>query len=282
MQQPIITQSVSSSNYLQKRATFAAAITLITASALLLGHDFQQNAQKAYAIQNDLSHYQLYIQQSHPGSDRLMRALPLLEALRQTAENKTGSLSIFSNLLSFYSKKSQQTANLVYQQALHTIVIPEVKTFFEKYLQTANEKNPEYVYRALKAYLMLNDLKSLQPLFIANTLNQMLPKAMSQEAVSELAEHIQTALNSPTELNNELIQQVRKQLANISPVDTAMLILKNTDDNNADSAISLGTNLGVPLFLLAIKLLIVSPTCLLRINSSLLSIMKFLLLQWKH
>ncbi len=233
---------------LQQRLTYAAALSVVVIAALLLGRDFQHSVQKAYAMQNELSHFQLYMQQSTNDTGRLVKALPLLDSLQQAASAAKQKNSILS-ALAFYSHQSQRTANVVYNQALQTIVLPEVKKNLEKYLQTANSKNPEYVYTALKAYLMLADEQNRQASFITNTLNLIISQPMNKNALSQLTQHIDAAFhdNSLTiDLKSDLIAEVRKQLVNLPSDDLSMLILKNYDNNNADSAVELGTNTGHP------------------------------------
>ncbi len=233
----------------QRRAVYATSIGIIVTAALLLGHDFQQSIQKAYSIQNDLARYQINIQQINRSSDRLVEALPLLDALQQAANNSHHQLSRLENILAFYSNRSQQTATSVYHQALQTIVVPEIKNDLEKYLQTANSKNPVLVYTALKAYLMLANSENRQASFIANTLNKTASTAMNKQALTQLTSHINAAFIGNTntiDLDQNLISDVRKQLVNLPSTELGLLILKNIDANNADSTIGLGTNLGNP------------------------------------
>ncbi len=230
----------------RRRAVYATSIGIIVTAAMVFGHDFQQSIQKAYSIQNDLARYQLYIQQSK-NDDRLVKALPLLDALQHAAHHAVRQTSSFENILTFYSNRSQQTATAVYQQALQTIVIPEIKNELEKYLQTSANKNPVAVYTALKAYVMLADGDNRRATFIANTLNKISKTPMNKQALAQFAEHINDAFTNGTvliELDHELVNQVRKQLVNLPSLELGAVILKNNDTN--DSTIGLGTNFGSP------------------------------------
>lgn len=227
----------------QHRAVYAAAISMVVSSAILLGHDFQNSIQKAYSIQSDLARYQLYMQQLPQNDNRLEQALPLLAALGQAA-NAPHSLS----RLHFYSNRSQQTATGVYHQALQTIVIPEIKNNLERYLQTASNKNPVWVYTTLKAYLMLADPAHRDANFIARTFNNILSKRMNNQALAELTTHITSAFQqgASIELDQTLAAQARKQLTSLSSIELALVILKSMDTNNVDSMLSLGINVGNP------------------------------------
>lgn len=232
----------------QRRAMYAASIGIIVTAALLLGHDFQRSVEKTYALQNDLSRFQLTLQHDTSDQSRLLKALPLLDSLQQSAGHSS-HLTHPERLLSFYSNRSEQTASIVYNKALQTIVAPEIKNDLEKYLQTANSKNPVFVYTALKAYLMLADPENFQAGFVANTFNKIASTPMNPEALRQLTHHIDATFGKQATditLDQNLIEQTRKQLVNLPNNELAFLILKNMDNNNADSTISLGTNSNHP------------------------------------
>lgn len=233
----------------RRRALYAASIGIIVTSTLLLVQDFKKSMENAYALQNALTHYQTSIQQNDTNDGRLLKALPLLEALQEAAVSNH-QLSRLQHILSFYSNKSQQTANIVYNKALQTIVIPEVKNDLEKYLREASNKNPVIVYTALKAYLMMQDSEHFKANFIANTINKMDSIPMNSKALTQLTTHIKDAFstknNAYVSLDQNLIADVRKQLMNLPSTELGFVILKNIDTNNADSTLDLGTNLGSP------------------------------------
>jgi type VI secretion system protein ImpL len=228
----------------KRRILYAAsAATIITVSFFLVT-DFKRSVQRTYSIQYDLTHYQQSVQEANEQTERLLKALPLLNSLQHTANHTTRSLS-----LAYYSHKSQQTANEVYQQALRTILLPDIKHFFESYLQTENTQNSENSYAILKAYLMLNDKDHFNSNYIAKSLQQVLPKNVTSNAIEMLVKHIKSALNqskTPILLNQELITNIRKELTNLPPETLGFVILKNMGNNNLDSPISLGTHLNNP------------------------------------
>ncbi|MHB1946878.1 MAG: type VI secretion system membrane subunit TssM [Gammaproteobacteria bacterium] len=224
-----------------------ATMTVITAT-LLLGRDFQQSVLQTYAIQNDLTQYRLSIQEPNHNGDNLLKALPLLNALQMTASRTNNNLSRFASLLSFYSDKSQKTATTVYQQALQTIVLPEIKNSLENNLRN-NSKNPAQLYAVLKAYLMLSDKQTLQMDYVTKILMQLLPSSSNPQTNSDLISHIQAAFDQasqPVEINNDLVAQVRSQLKNLPSLELGLVILKNMGNNNTDSTINLGATLANP------------------------------------
>lgn len=225
----------------QRRSIYASAIVVIAAAGLLLGHDFHQGLNKNYLIQQNLAEYQARVQKSHRQGERLIEALPLLNALREaTTPAKDAFLS------GFYSKKSHQTAELVYQQSLQTIVIPEIKRYFETYLQTANNQLPENIYPILKAYLMLGDQEHYQPEFVTKTLLKFMPKTTNKDAIAALSKHIHNALKEnplSVKLDKALIQNTRVLLKNQPMTTLGFVILKN-NDTYAETAIDLKSVFG--------------------------------------
>ena len=227
----------------QRRAAYGTAISAVLMAVVLLGRDFHKNVQQAYWVKNDVARYQLTVQQAKQQSDRLVQVMPLLNSLRQAANAETAKSS-----LSFYANKSKQTANTAYHQALQSIVLPEIKNYFDNYLQSANNKNPEQVYKILKAYLMLGDAAHFQANDMTEILQQFMPEVTNKETIAALTEHLQAAVLSSSSVtqNNELITKVRKQLLSLSSPALGFVILKNMGGNNIDDAIDLGTVLGNP------------------------------------
>lgn len=233
----------------QRRAVYTASIGTIVAAALLLGHDFSRSVQQAWSLQNDLTRYQIYMQESDQAKNHLAKALPLLAALQQAANSSSHKLSLPENVFSFYSDKSRQTADRVYHQAVQTIVFTEIKNSLENYLKIENNKNPERTYTALKAWLMLGSTQNRDASFIAATLNQIVPAPLTKQALKELTSHIDAAFNShsaPIALDENLVEEVRKELANLPAAELGMVILKNMGENNADSIVNLGIHSGSP------------------------------------
>ncbi|MDR3478899.1 MAG: type VI secretion system membrane subunit TssM [Gammaproteobacteria bacterium] len=214
----------------------ALSIGVMALVGLLLGNDIRDSIKQTYAIRNTLAQYQddVNLQGAH-----LDKALPLVNALQKTAQKS-------SHTLLFYSDKAQQSANAAYQQALRTIVLPEIKNDLENVLQTSG-KNPEQLYAALEAYLMLGDVQHIQPDFIISQLKQIAPTLFTPDNTQQLAAHIHTAFNTawqPIPLDEDLIAKARKHLFNLSPVQLSFVILKSLAANTIDSTVSLGTNLG--------------------------------------
>lgn len=225
----------------KKRLAYGASVSAVLIATLVLGVDFHRSMQEASAVRNDLALYQLNVLQSKDQSDRLAKALPLLNSLQKAANAETDKFS-----LAFYAAKSKRTASAAYHQALLTIVLPEIKHYLESYLQTTNN-NPDQVYKMLKAYLMLGDSAHFQTDSMIEIVQQLMPNT-DKETLNALTGHIQAALQIAPLANqdSELITKTRKQLLALSNSALGFVILKNMGNNNADNAINLGTMLGNP------------------------------------
>ena len=227
----------------KQRTAFAASIGIISLTAFVLGRDFETGVDKAYSIKNNLSEYQLAIQNFHNPDEHLSKTIELLDTLRKSVKHIGFKLD-FAHLLSFYTDKSQNKAGAIYQQALQNILLPELKNYFEDYLTIPVNKNSDSVYAVLKSYLMLNEVNHRQADFFVNTLTMILPITTDKTAKEHLINHVLLALQSPQALglNNVVIQKTREFLTATPSAQLGYIILKNINDNNVLSEIDLGVN----------------------------------------
>lgn len=213
------------------------AASFVGVVALFLGADIAESLKQTYTIRTTLAHYQEDVNRQ---GIQLTKAVPLLDALQKSASKS-------SHTLLFYSDKAQLSANAAYQQALRTIVIPAIKNNLENYIQTSSTKNPELLYAALETYLMLGDAGHMQPEFVTKQLQLLQPALFTADAQQRLLNHLNAALHTnwqPIALDQDIIEQARKHLFNLTPAQLSFVILKNNAANNVDSLVSLGTNQG--------------------------------------
>lgn len=261
-----IVQRFHQRKYLLPRLTYGLGFLLLCIGVFGLGVDFQRGLYQLSTVQRYLAQYQLYVQQNNAQEasvTTLTSALPLLNTL-QAATQLPNRVSRLEKIETPYSSKSRQTAVGIYQRALQTLVLPQIRNEFEKYLETAADKNPEQLYAALKAYLLLRRpdtdsdssgkqaslaqtgwiiqiLGQISPTFGKNTVN----KELTQPA---FLRHLQNALQlkQASQLNNRLIKQARKTLNSLPDKDLAFILVKNRNNNSKDSQLNFGTNIGTP------------------------------------
>jgi len=237
---PVMESKILIKETANRRIAYAVSFSVILIASFYLVHDFSQGAERVHAIQNNLLQYQLTLKNNPEGSHLTKDTLTLLNALYETSSAAEKNLT-----LAFFSNKSYETSKEIYHEALQTIVIPEIKKYFEQYLETRDPKKLDAIYPILKAYLMLGDKEHYDPAFIANTLKPLVPASTQSEDLIALSRHIKAALHESfiaVSLDVPLILRIRKELYHLRKSELAFLLLKNIDDNNRDKSIELGTN----------------------------------------
>ena len=215
---------------------YAVSICAAVLTAGYLADELRQSVKQTYAIRDGLAEYQVDVQQASQQTPHLAKALALMNALQQTAAGNT---------LLPYTDRAQQSAAAAYQQALKTIVLPEIRYDLESYLAATNNKNPETLYVALKAYLMLGPGQHLQPDFVFNTMQQINPELFNKQNSAELNSHIHAALNTawqPMDLDDTLVSRARKRLSNMAPLELSYTIVKSIPAYNLKNTISVEIN----------------------------------------
>lgn len=228
----------------QRYAIYASSMALIGSVAFILGQDFKQGVRKAYSVQQILSEYQLATQRKIGPDTHLIKTIDLLDALQDRATNRRPPLSI-SYLRSFYSHVAQQKTSLAYAHALQTILLPEVKYYFEAFLGLPVNSPQDLVYAVLKSYLMMGDLRYLRPEEVVETLQRILPKTMDHTYRVHIAKHLALALGAMQDglaLNLKVVQQTRKFLIALPSLQLSYILLKNMDNNLGETKINLGTH----------------------------------------
>ncbi len=226
----------------KQRAAIAASVGVIAGVGLLLGKDFKQGVKQTYHIQNNLSNYRLAIQQISNPNERLIKSLAILNLLHEESVKQSEFKLDINHLLSFYSYKSNQRVSLLYNQALNTLLMPEIKNYLAEFLLIPTNKNADSVYGALKAYLMLGDKNHFQASYILHILKDILPKTLNSAEGEQLMLHMELALNNwqPLPLDNNLIEQTRKYFTAMPDFQLGYIVLKNINGNTSDANINLG------------------------------------------
>lgn len=227
-----------------KRVLIAAATSAIVIIGALLGRDFHKGVQRTYLVQNDLASYQLAIQHIHNPDEHLAKTLQLMNTLQAAAEAASFKFDL-AHITSFYSQRSEQKVGELYKEALQNLLVPEIKYYLTEYLKNPVNKNNDYVYAALKSYLMLGDQQHFEASFITATMQEILPKSLSKNEAEALMKHIHSALNknwSPIRIDQQLVQQTRKYFSVMPDQQLGYIILKNIDSNNSENEINLGLN----------------------------------------
>ncbi len=235
----------------KRRLSYAASITAIAGTLVLMGNDFVKSMKQNSSAQVLITQYQLAIRQNQDPVLHLEKTLALLNALQPAASPYHFNMSV-TYLLSFYSNKSQEKQQIAYYQILQTILLPEIKNYFEDYLKLPVNKNTDQIYAVLKSYLMLGDIAHRDAAYIATTMQAILPKSIDQTNAARLMAHVHLAFSAqqakPLLLNETIIQQTRKYLNATPRLQQAYIILRNMNENTTNTEINLGTDTqGMPI-----------------------------------
>ena len=238
--------------YIQKKwVVYATAVMLISSTTTFLVMDFKRGVNRAYAVEHQLTNYQLAVKQIQDPNVELKKTVELLNTLKPAEKISPFHFDI-SQLFSFYSLHAQKKSEAVYLKAVKTIFLPEIKNYIEDYLKLPVNKSANDIYAALASYLMLGNLTHLDPQFFASTINLISKRAVGSENTSALFNHLQLAarlVDRPIQLDEGLVKQTRGFLIARPELQLAYLILSNMHDNNIQSEINFGTqDKNMPLF----------------------------------
>jgi type VI secretion system protein ImpL len=135
-------------------------------------------------------------------------------------------------------------ANAVYQQLLKDGLLPIVAKRLETQLQQPPVDNLEYLYNALKAYLMLHDTEHYDPEYLrqwisADARRYLLPDAETT-TLNQLDAHLaalftnDSVVSSPYQMNDALVAQVRQKLATLTTAQRVYLRLRARLEKSTD------------------------------------------------
>ncbi|MBB6579517.1 type VI secretion system protein ImpL [Comamonas odontotermitis] len=142
----------------------------------------------------------------------------------------------------FQGEKVEAASNLAYQRMLENGLLPFVAKRVEAQLQRPPVDNLEYLYEALKAYLMLQQSAHYSPSFLRQWMSSdfkrfVLPDADPKTAAS-IDRHLNTlfssekVVSSPYPMNDALVSQVRNRLSTLSTAQRAYYRLRSRLQHN--------------------------------------------------
>ncbi len=207
-----------------QRAVFASilAATLVVSAVWL--YSYNSNLNYISEVKTQAQELQLLADELDPDQQDLLTTLPMLDMARNLPGGYADQLESrpWSMTFGLYQgDKLGEAAKFTYHRLLKTTFLPRLMTRLEQQLAD-NGNNPEYLFGALKAYLMLDDGKhfdSNQALaWITKDVEDNLPIKTTNIEIEALNEHLQTTLSSrpvplPRPLNAALVNDARLVLA---------------------------------------------------------------------
>ena len=196
--------------------------------------------------------------QKQPKSDSngMLAILPILNDARHLADSKSFTVDHPSTAYRFglyQGNKIGSAANAAYLRLLDEMLLPAAAKRIEADLRNASPENLEYLYEALKAYLMLYDEKHFDSAALKQWLSisfrHTLPRDTSKETLDELDGHLASLLDgrlisSPFARDDELVANARKNLQQFSQAQRTYSRLKRVLNGNELSEFTLATAAG--------------------------------------
>ncbi len=225
----------------KKYAVYAVSVCAIATASILLGQDFRLGLQQTHQVQNVLVDYRNKLQQFNNPNESMKKTLTLLNTLQKSIKIEQAKNPL-TRIWTYYSDKSQKNAQAVYQHALQTFLMPEIKNYFAEFLKNPVNKDADSVYAVLKAYLMLGDISRFETDYVRKTLVGILPPTFMETPT--LLQHYDIAATNlqPVTLDKPLIDGTRKYLFSLRGVQLGYLILKTLDSNTQQSDVLPGDN----------------------------------------
>jgi type VI secretion system protein ImpL len=202
----------------------AAAVALLGMTGLWF-NSWLGNRDMIAAAQQGLDRYETQLatlRQSTAPAAELTPAMPPLATLRNLSggyalRNTATPVSLTFGL--WQGKRLSAEGRAAYRHGLNTLLLPRLLAYIETRMR-ANIADPDYLYPALKSYLILGRQGALDAEFVANWLTTELTRTMpdQEEERTALEAHLAALLEEPVEavsLDTSLIEQVRGVLRQV-------------------------------------------------------------------
>ncbi len=151
-------------------------------------------------------------------------------------------------------QKINETSQRVYEHALQTLLLPQLREIVAEQLSSGQINFPSQLYATLKTYLMLGDPKRLDPNWILRWANDYWQQSnpQSPELLPQLLDHLKNALKTQQTkvgLNNQLIAQTRAKLYALPPAQLTYALLLSESNVEPGPSLSLFAQSKKPFFL---------------------------------
>jgi len=158
-------------------------------------------------------------------STNVVELVPAMQAVRDLARVSSSppDSAPFSMGFGLYQgDKLAAAARAAHRRLLHDVFLPRLELRIQQQLQSEGQSNPELLYEALKAYIMLHDGRYMNPAafkaFVTADWEASLPRDVTSAQRQQLENHLDTLLASgdlqaPNPADPQLIAATRQALA---------------------------------------------------------------------
>lgn len=234
-----------------QRLALAGVFAVTTLIAVIWFSSYFQNQAYIDDVSAQTSALKKTVDEFEPTQDNPLLVLDMLNKVRNIPggyadRNKDIPWSLKFGM--YQGDKLGGAAISLYQKLLKKIFLPRLMARLEQQLQE-NAYNPDYLYEALKVYLMLADDEHYDHSFVHNWITldwkHNLPQDLSNEQRKSLTNHLDALddfrpIHLPRPLNTELIAQTRLVLEQqvLSERIYTLLKLEMSDSSVADFRVS--------------------------------------------
>ncbi len=234
-----------------QRLALAGIVSITLMMALIWFGSYFQNQSYIHDVSVQTDTLRKTVDEFEPTQDDPMMVLDMLNKVRYIPggyadKNKDIPWSLKFGL--YQGDKLGGAAISLYQKLLRKVFLPRLMARLEQQLQE-NAYNPDYLYEALKVYLMLGDDKHYEHTFVYNWITldwkHNLPQDLSNEQRQSLTNQLDALddfrpIHLPRPLNIELIAQTRHILEQqvLSERIYTLLKLEMSDSSVPDFRVS--------------------------------------------
>ena len=224
---------------LAKKAGFALMIALPILLNIGWWISYSNNKGLADEVATETISVGESIRRVSPRDASLTSILPLLNEARamQTGyEAQSEPVPVSRRLGLYLGKRLGDNGTIpAYQRVLENGFLPRLMVRMEQVLKE-NMNDPDKIYQALKAYLMLANPDRMDDKFVAGWIHRdwdaTLSRVMGADQVTQLHEHLDALLEMeplslPFDLDNNLVMTARAMLANTTLADRIYAVIKS-------------------------------------------------------
>lgn len=243
------------------RGALALSVALVLAVGSVWALSYRANQQYIAEVERRVAPLGKRVQTLSPAQRSVLEVLPLLDAARRLADDPPAWAKGFGL---YQGDMLEREAASVYRKLLVAVFAPRLRSRIEEQLYAGGPS--DYLYEALKAYLMLADAKHQDADFLKAWITfdweRNLPRDLAEQPRASLHRHLAALLDKrppDARLDQQLIEDTRRQLQQLpiaqrvydrvkrQPLPSGVSDFRVTDAAGRDAALVLRFKSGKPL-----------------------------------
>lgn len=214
---------------LQRMAVAVAAVFMVT-STIVWSQRFTEHLTQLSQVEEALAQYSVLSKQNNFSDPK--QALPALNLLLQASNVIEKTNLPWLMQLGFKDQSLSKAAQIAYQKAVKNIFASELKQAINTELAKNQQFDPEFLYGALKTYIMLGNFSHLDQNKVKNWFAKYWQNNLGTrpEQVKELEKHLNYILvnqENPIDLDHSVIRNARSRLNKLDKATLATAMIAN-------------------------------------------------------